>query len=867
MWDWPVSYRYPFRLWTPHSRLKALDGRPLGKGTVSKQTVEIPLQVGLFHQETISFLIIESPDHPIILGFSWLAQHNPQISWKHGEIIKWSNYCYDHCLTIPCLATTVESPDLLNTFSVPDCYQDLKEVFSKERATQLPPHRPWDCSIDLLPNSTPPRSRVYPLSEPETLALEKYIDEALTMGHIRPSTSPCAAGFFFVEKKDGGLRPCIDYRGLNAISVKNPYPLPLVPSALEKLRNAQWFTKLDLRSAYNLIRIKEGDEWKTAFVTTRGHYEYLVMPYGLSCSPSVFQAFMNEVFRDMIDRWVIIFMDDILVYSPSLEDHVNQVRAVLRRLLDHQLYVKAEKCEFHVQELSFLGYTIRPGGVSMNSDKVKAVVDWPRPRTVKELQRFLGFSNFYRRFIRGFSAVAAPLTSLLKGNSKALNWSSAADGAFQELKDRFTSAPILKHPNPELPFEVEVDASDTGVGAVLSQRSGTPPKLHPCAYFSRKLNSAERNYDVGNRELLAMKYALEEWRHWLEGARHPFLIFTDHRNLEYIRAAKRLNSRQARWSLFFTRFNFSVTYRPGSKNGKADALSRMHSNSNNVHNINPKTILPPSCIVAPVLWDIDSEIQLEQTHDPIPSHCPVGKTYVPIAVRSHVLDLVHSSPSSGHPGIQRTADLLHRKYWWPTSMEDITRFVKDCEVCAQSKSPRSPPAGLLVPLEIPKRPWSHLGVDFITDLPPSNGYTTILVIIDRFSKACRLIPLCKLPTAWEMAEKLFENVFRFYGLPEDIVSDRGPQFTSQVWRAFCKVLNIHVSLTSGYHPNSNGQVERLNQEIGRFLRSYCHRNQHDWSSFVPWAEYAQNSLVSASTGAHPFSMCIRISTSIPSSRY
>lgn len=459
---------------------------------------------------------------------------------------------------------------------VPNCYTDLLEVFSKERATQLPPHRPWDCAINLLPNTTPPRSHVYPLSEPETRALETYIDEALAMGHIRPSTSPCAAVLFFFEKNDG---VSVLITGVLMLSLlKQPYPLPLVPSALEKLKNAQWFTKLDLRSAYNLIHIK-GDEWKTAFVTTRGHYEYLVMPYGLSCSPSVFQAFVNEVLRDMIDQWVIVFMDDILVFFSSLEKHVHHVKAVLTRLLDHQLYVKAEKCLFHVQELSFLGYNIKTGCVSMNTDKVSAVVNWPRPKSVKDLQRFLGFSNFYHRFIRGFSSVAAPLTSLLKGNHKSLGWSTAAEQAFVALKEKFTTAPVLRHLNPDLPFEVEVDASDTGIGAVLSQRSGTPPKLHPCAYYSRKLNPAERNYDVGNSELLAMKCALEEWRHWLEGSRHPFLIFTDHRNLEYIRSAKRLNSRQACWSLFFNRFNFSVTYQPGSKNGKADSLPPLLCNS------------------------------------------------------------------------------------------------------------------------------------------------------------------------------------------------------------------------------------------------------------------------------------------------
>ncbi len=348
-------------------------------------------------------------------------------------------------------------------------------------------------------------------------------------------------GFFFVQKKDGGLRPCIDYRALNEHTVKFRYPLPLVPAALEQLRKARFYTKLDLRSAYNLVRIREGDEWKTAFSTCTGHYEYLVMPFGLSISPAVFQSFINDVFRDMLNRQVVVYIDDILIYSDTLEDHVQHVRAVLQRLIQYQLFAKIEKCDFHQTSISFLGYIISPGGVAMDEGKVKAVVEWPRPTTLKELQRFLGFANFYRRFIRGFSMVAEPLTALVRKGTSCLPWNEEATKAFSRLKQAFTSAPILHHPDPELPFVVEVDASSTGLGAVLSQRQGSPPKLYPCAYYSKKLSSAERNYDVGDRELLAMKAAFEEWRHWLEGSTHPFLVLTDHKNLEYLRTAKRLN--------------------------------------------------------------------------------------------------------------------------------------------------------------------------------------------------------------------------------------------------------------------------------------------------------------------------------------
>uniref|UniRef100_A0A9J7YE42 Gypsy retrotransposon integrase-like protein 1 n=1 Tax=Cyprinus carpio carpio TaxID=630221 RepID=A0A9J7YE42_CYPCA len=306
-----------------------------------------------------------------------------------------------------------------------------------------------------------------------------------------------------------------------------------------------------------------------------------------------------------------------------------------------------------------------------------------------------------------------------------------------------------------------------------------------------------------------MKAAFEEWRHWLEGATHPFTVLTDHKNLEYLRTAKRLNPRQARWSLFFTRFDFSVTYRPGSKNTKADALSRQFEEEDIP--VDPEPILP-----------------------------------------FQVISQVHCHPSSGHPGITATINQLENRFWWESLHKDTTNYIQQCNSCITNKSSKQSPAGLLQPLPIPQRPWSHIAIDFITDLPNSQGHTTILTIIDRFSKACRLIPLPKLPTALQTAEHLCNWVFRLYGLPEDIVSDRGPQFTSQLWSAFFKALNVNVSLTSGYHPQANGQVERLNQELNRFLRTYCNQNQDDWARYLLWAEYAQNSLLKPSTGLTPF---------------
>ena len=392
-------------------------------------------------------------------------------------------------------------------------------------------------------------------------------------------------------KKDKTLHPCIDYRGLNNITVKNRYPLPLVSSAFELLQGATIFTKLDLRNAYHLVRIREGDEWKTGFNTPSGHYEYLVMPFGLTNAPAVFQALINDVLREFLNHFVFVYLDDILIFSRDEGSHVSHVRQVLRKLLDNHLYVKAEKCEFHVSSTSFLGFILGPDQIMMDPAKVSAVAEWPTPSSRKKVQQFLGFANFYRKFVRNFSSIAAPM-HVLTSPSVQFVWTPQADQAFQKLKQVFTTAPILTIPDSQRQFTVEVDASNEGIGAVLSQRAEKDSKLHPCAYLSRKLTAAERNYDVGNRELLAVKVALDEWRHWLEGAKQPFIVWTDHKNLEYIRKAKRLNSRQARWTLFFNRFNFTLSYRPGSQNAKPDALTRLFDPE--ALSKETKSILPPT---------------------------------------------------------------------------------------------------------------------------------------------------------------------------------------------------------------------------------------------------------------------------------
>ena len=851
----------------------------------SSETDPVEVILSGNHREFLKLLVPDGQSTlPLVLGLPWLSRHQPSLhySLEGSKISSWSPSCHATCLRTafspssptssePCPPTPLESIDLS---LVPVDYHDLAAAFSKDRALSLPPHRAYDCTIKMREGLPWPSARLYNLSQPEKIAMEKYVNDSLQAGIIRQSSSPLAAGAFFVAKKDGSLRPCIDYRGLNNITIKDKYPLPLIDSAFNPLHSASVFSKLDLRNAYHLVRIRKGDEWKTAFKTSLGHFEYLVMPFGLTNAPAIFQALLNDVLRDMLGHFVFVYLDDILIYSESLTEHTQHVRMVLQRLLDNKLFVKAEKCEFHKDTISFLGFIVAKGELRMDPAKVSAVADWPVPTSRKDLQRFLGFANFYRRFIKDYSMIAQPLTALTS-SSVPFSWPERAVEAFNFLKSKFSSAPFLRHADPTLQFIVEVDASDSGVGAVLSQVSPTDKFPRPCSFFSRRLSPAEKNYDVGNRELLAIVLALETWRHHLQGAPVPFLVRTDHKNLAFLRSAKQLNPRQSRWALFLASFDFTIEYRPGSDNVAADALSRQFCGENvrpeeslilspDVFTTPPSNISsadPPSDSAATHSFfaalpppDIEPLIISAQVTEPDPRPSPSDKIFVPKAVRPQVLEWAHSSRLFGHPGLNRSLTLVRSRFWWPSLTRDTKAFVSTCPVCARNKTSTRRPAGLLHPLPIPSRPWSDIAVDFVTGLPPSAGKTVILTVIDRFSKSCHLIALPKLPSARETADALVSHVYRLHGTPESIVSDRGPQFISKIWKAFCRALNCSACLSSGFHPQSNGQNERLNQEIEATLRCLTSSNPKAWAPLLPWVEYAHNSLVNASTGLSPF-MC------------
>ena len=457
---------------------------------------------------------------------------------------------------------------------IPACIQDYVDIFAKESFDKLPDPKPWDHAIELTPGAQPASCKVYPLAPKEQAELDAFLKENLATGRIRPSKSPMAAPVFFVKKKNGSLRLVQDYRALNALTVKNRYPLPLVPDLISQLKGARLYTKLDVRWGYNNVRIKEGDEWKAAFRTNRGLFEPLVMFFGLTNSPATFQTMMNDIFQDLIMEGVVsVYMDDILIFTQTLEEHHQVLCLVMAVLRRYKLYLHPDKCDFEQTRIEYLGLVISEGKVEMDPVKVAGVADWPAPTSKREVQSFLGFANFYWHFIEGFSHFARPLFDLTKKDSP-WRWGGSEQAAFKTLKSKITSTPVLAFPDSDRPFRIEADSSDVATGAVLSQQSGEDDKWHPVAFYSKSLSEVERNYEIHDKEMLAIIRALEEWRHLLEGAQHPVEIWTDHKNLEYFRSAKKLNRRQARWSLYLPRFDFTLRHRPGRSMGKPDALSR-----------------------------------------------------------------------------------------------------------------------------------------------------------------------------------------------------------------------------------------------------------------------------------------------------
>jgi hypothetical protein len=600
---------------------------------------------------------------------------------------------------------------------------------------------------------------------------------------------------------------------------------------LDLISQAKIFTKLDITAAFNRIRIAEGHEYKTAFITRFGLYESLVMPFGLCGAPATWQRFLNDQLYDILDVYATAYLDDILVYSKNRTEHVEHVREVLRRLIKCGLNADIKKCEFFTTKTKYLGIIITPGGIEMDPEKVKAITEWEPPGTRRQLQRFLGFANFYRRFIQNYSTLVLPLVNLTK-KEQQFTWAPECQTAFARLKHAFTQAPELHTYNWKLRTVVEVDASNWATGGCLSQ-IGPDGELRPVAHFSAKHSPQECNYDIYDKELLAIIKALEEWRPELEGSAEPFEVVTDHKNLQTFARTKQLSPRHMRWSEFLSRFNFRIIYKPGALNTRPDALSRKpedtpRSEADDRLKARRRALIDPAKFDASImsqilseplkLFALDTTKHLDDLIDDSYRESPTltlmmaairegdgwpaelkTRLRIPFAeckliagriyfrdrllidpddseLQLQILERTHSSGPSGHPGRTKTIDLLNRKYFWPRMTSLVRSFTKGCLLCDKSKTPRAKPAGFLKPLPLPFRAWEDISIDYISPLPPckrfGRTFRHVLVVVDRLTKMRHFIATETLDVE-ELADRFLDRVYSLHGVPETIISDRG----------------------------------------------------------------------------------------------
>ncbi|KAD6119863.1 hypothetical protein E3N88_11134 [Mikania micrantha] len=521
-------------------------------------------------------------------------------------------------------------------------------------------------------------------------------------GFIQPSTSPFSSPVLLVKKKDNTWRMCIDYRALNKITVADKYPIPNIDELLDELYGARIFSKLDLRSGYYQIRVTAPDVEKTAFRTHSGHYEFKVMPFGLTNAPSTFQAVMNDLFRPYLRRFILVFFDDILIYSSSMEQHKSHLEQTLKLLQDNIFFAKLSKCCFGQERVLFLGHVINSEGVSVEEEKIAAVESWPIPSTVKEVRGFLGLTGYYRRFVRNYGLIARPLTDLTKKDG--FSWSEIAFKAFNDLKQASLTTPVLRLPNFSKPFVIECDASSDGVGAILSQED------HPVAYFSKGFSPSNRFKSAYDRELLALVLAVQKWSHYLLG-RH-FLIRTDHYTLKFLLEQRITTTEQQRLLLKLMPYDFSIVHKAGKENKGADALSRRP------HLGELLTLIIPFCvevadIKAGLLTDsFTSDLIQKLKKDPssVPNFSLVdqllfhhGRMVIPEiqAIKLKLLQEAHDTPIGGHGGFLKTYKRLSSRYYWLKMKHDVREFVQQCVLCQQQKYQTLAPAGLLQPLPIP----------------------------------------------------------------------------------------------------------------------------------------------------------------------
>jgi len=787
--------------------------------------------------------------YDVVLGTRWLGELGT-IAWdlrgrrlsfqRQGRTVCWS-------------AVAATGPAAISATVAPEPHLDaLLEAFSAIFAepTGLPPPRAHDHRITLKPGAQPVAVRPYRYPAAHKDELERQCAAMLEQGIVRRSDSPFSSPVLLVKKPDGAWRFCVDYRALNALTVKDAFPIPVVDELLDELHGARFFTKLDLRSGYHQVLMRPEDVHKTAFRTHDGLYEFLVMAFGLCNAPATFQVLMNDVLRPFLRRFVLVFFDDILIYSKTWADHLRHIRAVLDVLRQHRLFVKRSKCTFAAPSVAYLGHVISAAGVAMDPAKVQAIVDWPAPRSVRAVRGFLGLAGYYLKFVHNYGTVAAPLTALLKRDGFV--WHDEAAAAFAALKAAVTSAPVLAMPDFAKAFIVECDASSHGFGAVLVQEG------HPVAFFSRPIAPRHRSLAAYERELIGLVQAVRHWRPYLWG--RQFVVKTDHFSLKYLLDQRLATIPQHHWVGKLLGFDFSVEYRSGATNVVADALSRRDTEEGDLMAISAPRFdfisrLRQAQALDPALAAIVEEVRAGTRAAPWAVTDGMvtfdGRLYIPPAspLLPEIMAAVHAD---GHEGVHRTLHRLRRDFHFPNMRRLVQDFVRACATCQQYKSEHLHPAGLLQPLPIPSVVWADIGLDFVEALPSVHGKTVLLTVVDRFSKYCHFIPLAHPYTAESVAQAFFTDIVRLHGVPQSIVSERDPVFTSAFWSELMRLMGTQLLMSSAFHPQTDGQTEAANRVIVMYLRCFTGDRPRQWLRWLPWAEYIYNTAYQTSLRDTPF---------------
>ncbi|GJU81491.1 reverse transcriptase domain-containing protein [Tanacetum coccineum] len=616
-------------------------------------------------------------------------------------------------------------------------------------------------------------------------------------------------------------------RELNKLTVKNRYPLPRIDDLFDQLQGSQFFSKIDLRSGYHQLRVHEDDIPKTVFTTRYGHFEFTVMPFGLTNAPAVFMDLMNRVCRPYLDKFVIVFINDILIYSKTRKEHVEHLRLVLELLKKEKLYAKFSKCEFWLREVQFLGHVINGNGIHVDPNKIEAVKNRKATRTPTEVHSFLGLAGYYRRFIENFSKISKTLT-ILTQKCKTFDWGDEQELAFQTLKDKLCNAPVLALPDGPKDFVL---------------------KIH------------KKNYTTHDLELGAVVFALKIWRHYLYGTKS--VIYTDHKSLQHIFSQKELNMRQRRWIELFSDYDCEIRYHPGKANVVVDALSRKEK-------VNPKRVRAMNMTLQSSIKDriltaqkevVDKSAGLQKGLDEMIEQRSDGTLYyldriwVPLKgeVRTLIMDEAHKSKYSVHPGADKMYYDLRDRYWWPGMKKDIAEYVSKCLTCLKVKAEHQRPSGLLQQPEIPVWKWEGIAMDFVTKLPrTSSGHDTIWVIVDRLTKSAHFLPMREDYKMDRLARLYLNEIVARHGVPISIISDRDSRFTSRFWQSMQEALGTRLDMSTTYHPQTDGQSERTIQTLEDMLRACVLDFGGSWDVHLPLVEFSYNNSYHSSVRCAPF---------------